>query len=109
MTELAREVLAFLQANAVGAENRVTRPALRRALGRGDRAIRQAISELCELGHPIVGDPRLGGYYLAANAEEAKRAIAILKSYARNIERRIRSLECAFGLNGQQRLPLEVQ
>ena len=108
MTELARQVLAYLQAHAVGAENRVSRPALRRALGRGDRAIRQAISELRELGYPIVGDPRRGGYYLAARREEAEVAIAILTSYASNILRQVHNLQRAFGLNGQQRLPLEV-
>ncbi len=107
MTELAREVLAYLQAHATGAENRIKRPALRRALGCGDRALRRAISELRELGYPVVGDTRLGGYYLAATRQEAEAAIAILKSYARNMERQIHNLQRAFGIEEQPKL-LEV-
>lgn len=108
MTELARRLLAYLQENCQGAERAHSRALLAAVVGCGDRALRRAIAELREEGYPIVGDPRTGGYYLAASRAEADVARAILLSYIRSLCRQTRALERQFDL-GQTRLPLEVE
>ncbi|MCD6351179.1 MAG: HTH domain-containing protein [Armatimonadetes bacterium] len=107
MTDLARQVLAYLQKFGLGAEQAQSRRVLATVLGCGDRALRAAIAELREQGYPIVGNPRGGGYYLAANRTEAEAARRILLSYIRSMARQVRALEQNFNLD-QARLPLEV-
>ena len=108
MTELARQLLAYLERHGRGAENRQRRRHLARVLGCSDRALRKAIEELRALGYPVVGDPQRGGYFLAATRGEAEAAIAILKSYMMSHLRQIRMLEKRFGIDAQLSLPLEA-
>ena len=55
-----------------------------------DREFREIINQLAEAKHPVCTTNR--GYYYATSAEEMEPAIAYLVSYARDIERRIKSL-----------------
>ncbi|MCD6350572.1 MAG: HTH domain-containing protein [Armatimonadetes bacterium] len=107
MTDLAWELLAYLQQYGSGASNAQSRRALAAALDCGDRSLRRAITELREHGYPIVGSPQGRGYYLAATPAEAEAARRILLSYIRSMARQVRALERGFDLD-QARLPLEV-
>lgn len=81
--ELPQRVLAHLS-GARGASSAITARTLSQALGeRGDRKLRVVIAFLIGAGHPIASSVGAQpGYFMIADAKEARRYLATLRSRA---------------------------
>lgn len=89
LREVPREVLSALHRRRVAFDQgapairdaAVTRPRLvawvSTALGRAvsDRTVREAVEELRRLGHPVVSDSRVSGYWLSTDPAEIRACI----------------------------------
>ena len=66
---------------------------LRALLDCTDRALRRAVQEARDAGHPIVADPKRGGYYYSEDPEHVRRVQADYIARIRAMAQTVRALE----------------
>ena len=109
MTELARELLAYLQKHAIGEDRAKTRSFLCAVLGCTDRQPRAAVQELRKAHRGICTRRKApGGYYYAEHVEQIEETAKDLEKQAFDLLERAYGLRRAYGLpvpKYQLRLP----
>jgi len=80
-----------------GQENAIRKVDLARLCSANERALRLAIRELIDEGHPICGSPHPPhGYFIASNIEEVRAELKLLRnSYGMELLRRYKALKNA--------------
>ncbi|MGA8147799.1 MAG: hypothetical protein WB870_09535 [Gallionellaceae bacterium] len=99
-------ILISILSGHFGRENGITMRELQPLIGQCERRVRQYISNLRKEGYAICGTP-LGGYYVAATAEEMEETCRFLRSRAMHslvLEARLRKIPLA-DLLGQLPIP----
>ena len=106
--ELKNKILCHLWH---GHENALRKKNLSRLCNCNERALRKAIRELIDEGHPICGSPhRPYGYFIADNQEEIKKELEMLRHYGKELFRRyatIRKMKASFVLQHPGQLSLK--
>lgn len=92
--ELKQSILFYLKH---GQENAIRKVDLAKLCQSNERAMRLAIRELIDEGHPICGSPHPPhGYFIAASPEELKAELNILRNgYGMELLRRYKALKNA--------------
>lgn len=93
MTEHVTEILRWVE-KCQGRKNAMTAQSLARLTGLPEREVRQIISDLRDVGHPIasaVNPPR--GYYIPKTIEEAKECQRHMHSRVRQIKKAAKPID----------------
>tara|TARA_Y100000310_G_scaffold166912_1_gene166615 strand:- start:7041 stop:7385 length:345 start_codon:yes stop_codon:yes gene_type:complete len=89
--DLKANILYFLK---YGQEHAIKQAILASRCGVKPRALRLAIRELVDEGHPICGSPRPPyGYFIANSPEEINAELKLLKGYGKELFRRYSTLK----------------